>query len=330
MKLQAALVAYLRHLENAGASETHLLTVRSRLRQFIDTCPETAVSAITAQQLQAHFRQLRDGRADATMAGYASTHRAFWNWCAAEGLRPDSPAANLKRWDYSPVRRRAAPENDIIQVANSLAAFADRNNKDPRDVRDALAVSIAIDGGGRLGEIRSLKKNDLRQALIRPVAVDGDREAFLVIGYGKTGDAPLIFFNETAVFARAWLEMDPQPTSTWVFYNLRTGGLLRSPSLSRAFARVCEFVGVPVFRSHAIRKRNVTKIIGATGNIKIGSLYAGHKNSATTIRHYNDVDEEMVIAAASRVAASRRPSASPGDDLAAQLFGGKKKGGDQA
>lgn len=318
MKLKFALSAYIHNLEDEGSSSAHLATVGYRLRPFVEEHSDMDVIDVSARRLQKYFRRLRDGRADATMAGYASTHRAFWSWCVGEGLITESPAANLKHWSYGPVRRRAAPEQDIITVAASLSRFV--SNGHPRNLRDALTVSMAIDCGGRIGELRSLKKNELRAALIRPAHGSAGRDAYMVVGVGKTGDAPLMFFNETADLARLWLEIDPQPVSVWVFYNLRNGELLRGPSLSRAFARVCDFAGVPTFRSHALRKRNVTNIISATGNVKMGQMYAGHKSSQTTLLHYNDIAEEQVIAAASQVAARRR-QATNGDQLAARFFG---------
>lgn len=322
MQLQKALNKYLQHLEQRDCSRHHLNTVRSRLTHFIRPRAVRDVASVTRRELHTYMRQLKSGRADATMAGYVATHRAFWKYCKKRKWTAKNPAKKLKSYSYDPIRRRAAPERDVQAVIDALPHFVAARQNNPRDLRDALIVSLSIDSGGRLGELRSLRKSDMRAAIAAPRIAENGRATYHVAASGKVGDVTLRFFQETADLAAAWLAVDTHPAGAWLFHNLRDGSPLRRHSVSRAFNRLCGFAGVTVFRSHALRKRNVTRIIRETGHTRAGQHYANHRSQETTIRHYSDVTGDDVDDAAARLASSRRDHrAAPEIE---RLFGLKK------
>lgn len=314
MDLEKIVNLYLLGLVQRNLSPLHIRTVGSRLRQFVEPTTEfptdrraRPVDSITALELHTHFRRLADGgRSDGTMAGYASTHRAFWAWVVEQGHRSDSPGTNIARYSYLPKRRRAAPPASIAAVSGALLPFVEAHHYNPRDVRDALAVSLSLDSANRIGEIRSLRRRDMELALQNGVLSANGRMRYIIVGHGKTGDQELVFFEESAELYRLWQKFSPYPKADHVFISLRTGRLLRLETMSRAFVRVCEYAGVPTVRSHAIRKRNASDFQLAFRDPELTRQYLGHTSIQTTMKHYNDVDRERVGEAAAELSSARR------------------------
>jgi integrase len=130
----------------------------------------------------------------------------------------------------------------------------------------------------------------------------------------------LEFCQETAELFQLHFERAPYTRLDLVFYSLSTGEVMKPASLSRAFDRACKFAGVPVFRSHAVRKRNGSAIIQQLHAPDVAQMYLGHQELSTTLRHYNDHERDDVSEAAAQLASLRRGER---DVLAEQFF--KKK-----
>lgn len=332
LTLEMAFESYMQYLEDRNLSETYLDTVYHRLRKFVFVskgCPidrrNWDVKTIGRRDLQKHFDSLEaTGLAGGTLAGHSTTHRAFWKWALRSGRIDKSPFIGIKSYSYKPRIRRAAPEEHVQKVADVLQDFAYHRSCDgsphPRDVRDALIVSLVLDNGGRIGEIASLKRSDLLDALNHGRRTPNGRVVYRIIGNGKTGDQALRFFAETADFAQIWLDVSPWPKAYYICINLRTGSRMVTNTISRAFPRICKFADVPEFRPHSVRKRNVTDMIRMSGNPKAGQVYANHLSAATTMQHYDDVDQEWIDDLAAELADRRRgkPGYDPG---IARFFG---------
>lgn len=157
MNLNDSLTLYLCRLENAGSSQSHLDSVRLRLGKFVRGREQVPVSAITGADIHTHFLRLADsGLAVATLAGHKSTHRAFWNWLRDTGHVATSPADVLRRQEHDyraiPVNHQPADRDDFQAVVAAIPQFAANNHYSPRDVRDALAVSLSVDSSARRGK----------------------------------------------------------------------------------------------------------------------------------------------------------------------------------
>ncbi len=313
-----ALDAYLVSLQERQCSPSHVRTVAWRLGLFARAVGETDLSRISRLDIAEHLQQLASTRADGTMAGLAATHRAFWRWCHDAGHLDQNLGDRIKRYSYQPMVRRAAPVADIATVAAALPAFVAHRERHPRDVRDALLVSLSLDSGARLGAMGNLRRRDVLRALEAPVAAADGRLVYSVPSKGKTGMAVLEFCEETAHLFRLWLALTPSSADR-VFVSLKTGRPLRRDSLSRAFEQVCRFAEVPVFRAHAVRKRNITEIIQTT-DPETAQRYAGHKDLQTTLRHYKAGSAEQVRDATAGLA-SRRRGGHQFEQEMAQLFG---------
>ena len=312
--LTQALEEYLLYLKKEGSSATHIRTVHSRLRQFIEPNDEfptdnrmRSVDSVTALDLHQHLFELQGGgRSDGTMAGYVGSMRAFWAWLVRDKEVKESPAENLRRYSYLPKKRRAAPSKSVDKLYAALRPFVAHRNYNPRDVRDALVVSLSLDSGSRIGEVHSLRSRDMEEALARGEIAENSRTCYTVIGRGKTGSKAVTFFNESAELYALWQRVNPFPNAEFVFTSVHTGRLLRPESMTRCFEGICEFAGIPVVRSHAIRKRNASDLQRAFGDPELTRLYLGHSSITVTMNHYNDVDQERVMEAAAELASSRR------------------------
>lgn len=326
MNLKTAYDHYRNDLVERQCSNAHLETIHWRLGRFVDKYAETPVAAITSLNLAAHFRSLRErGLADGTLAGHTRVHKSFWRWCKTNKLIKKNPAKQLKNYSFKPKNRRAAPRGSVERVIAALPAFARHRGANQRDIRDALLVSLSFDCGGRLGEMWSLSRRDVQLSLSQPGRTDAGLVVYRVTGQGKTGESELRFFAHTAELFKLWFEISPRVSATaGVFVNLRTGERLRPGSLGRAFERVCKFAGVPVFRSHAVRKRNISDIIRLAGSTSVGQLYAGHADVETTMTHYDEAAEDEVDEFAAALANRRRLVINDDDDELARLFGIKK------
>lgn len=318
MLLAEALKLYLEELKERQSSQSHLRTVAWRLGQFIKPRADQPLASVTRAQIAAHFTELRETRSDGTMAGFTSSHRSFWRWLEAEGHTAENLGEKLRSFSYEPTVRDAAPLDDIQAVLAALWPFVAHRGQRPRDVRDALLVSLSIDSGARLGAMRRIRRSKVDQALRSARATRAGPVYDLLVVRDKTGTSHLRFFNDTAELFRIWLPLLP-PAGDFVFVSLTTGQLLRADSLSRGFERICRFAGVPVFRSHAVRKRNVTDIL-EQADPETAQRYAGHRDLETTLRHYKQKKQGQVDEAAASLSAQRRRRAHFDNEMA-NLFG---------
>jgi len=324
MTLNDAITAYLDDLRERQLTAVHIRTVKYRLGRFAQTRPAgQPVAHLTRAILAAYFVDLREGKSDGTMAGYVSTHKAFWKYCKRQGWTENNLGKKLKKYSYKPVVRKAAPVDDINTVLAHLNKFAWHRDGRPRDIRDALLVSLSLDAGARRAAMWGLRRSDAERSLHKGRLAKNGRIMYRVDAYvNKTGTVTLEFCQETADLFRLYFERAPYTRTDLVFYNLTTGDPMRPASLSRAFDRICKFCGVPVFRSHAVRKRNGSAIIQELHAPDVAQLYLGHQELSTTLRHYNDHERDDVSEAAAQLASLRR---GPRDVLADEFF--KKREG---
>jgi integrase len=323
MQVKAAAHLYLTDLEAAGWSTKHIESVNGRLSRFSKQYGGIKLDAVSRDHIQQFFDDLEAaGLAMATMAGYKATLRAFWRWLRAEEHTVNQPDAILSSsrhsYDYTPVQSQPANAEDFQTVLNRLDEFAGHRDYRDRDVRDAALLSVAVDSAKRRGELWRMRVRDVQRALERP-DVMASGPVYRISSRGKTGQATITFFEESAVLLRRWLEMMPDGAS-FVWCNTRTGQRLRPESLSLAIVRICKWSGVTPFRLHAIRKRDVTDVIAAAGDPKVGQLLAGHKDPRTTQMHYNQVEQSRVDALVGALNQGRR-GPKKGDDLANDFFG---------
>ncbi|MCA9923516.1 MAG: site-specific integrase [Anaerolineales bacterium] len=328
MKFNEAFAEYLDYLDLEGGSFKHLQTVRSRLRSFVlpsETYQrdyrDVELTDITKQDILEFFRLMKQaGKAEATWAAHRATQQAFWNWCIRCGYVETSPASGLPKWSLRPVIRRAAPAHDVNTVVSHIYDFAAHRNWNPRDIRDALLISLIADSGARLGEVADIRRDRIMRALERPNVLGNGFRVFHVPTKGKTGSKSIRFYEMSYDLAHRWLNTTKHLNAEFVFCSLSTGKQLHVNSAAKAFIRACNYFDVPVFRAQALRKRNVTDVISQTGDWKKGQLYAGHSSPEVTMLHYNDFELEALDRIGAEMASRRYENANVEFDMR-RLFG---------
>lgn len=313
---------YLEHLREQMLSNAHITTVRQRLSFFLREQDGELVNADrliaflrpadVADHLR-HFEAARDA-SEGYMAGLISTHKAFWRWACERGYTRQNLGEKLRGRSYRPQVRRPVPEEDIAAVARAIPAYAAAGGF--VRLRDALLVSMSLDSGARRRALRNLRKDALEDALRAPVETPAG-PLFTALSFSKGKTAKIRFSEATASLARRLLQQLPGDCRH-VFVSSRTWKQLHQDSLSDSFRRLCEFADVPVFQSHAVRKRNTTDVARMAG-LEAARKYAGHSDAKVTREHYVDAFSDDVDAAAASIAA-RHQSNQELDEMA-RLFG---------
>ena len=325
MKLQEAFNQYLLHLESQHYSKSHITRVDQRIGAFTrGPKQDTNIIQITNEDIHQHFIDLEDaGLAIGNLAGYKSAHRAFWRWCLDNKWITQNPSdvllAKQHIYSFEPVHHCAADEQDFQTVIDALPSFMAHRNYNPRDVRDALIISITADSSARRGEIWKLRREHTERALNKGKLLANGRTVYKVNVKGKTAPFTIRFFDESADILRLWLNIMPK-TAVHLFVSPRTGKRIRLDYMADAFKRICKYADVPTFRFQAVRKRDVTDMIQMSGDQKMGQLYAGHKSPRTTSIYYNDIKKSTVDKAASELANQRHGPLTEQQNLANQFF----------
>lgn len=321
MLVKEAIEKYIKRLRRDGSSAAHIKAERWRCELGLRPWLDAEIGTIGRAMLNEHLGNLQGRYAEATMSGVVQSLKALFRF-AKKRRWAKNVASHLKRGSFVSKVSKAAPEMDVQMMRQALAAFLAARKHRPRDVRDALFVSLSLDCGGRLGGLAFVRWSDVRQALNRPKPQPDGSLVYHVETFSKRKWVVLRFLEETAGLFRLWDAVRPrfpnEPDK--VFTSLKTGEPLLDTSASRAFDRVCKFAGVPIHRSHSIRHRNVTELRRVTGDVKPASVYAGHAGTEVTQRHYNEVVSDEVDAAVAAVA-RRRQHDSDNDAEMRRLFG---------
>ena len=308
-----ALRDYVVELTLNQSSPAHIKTIQYRIGLFVREYPGRDIHTITELDLATHFVALRQTRADGTMAGITASHRAFWKFCQKQGWTKANPATRLKSYSYLPNVRTAAPEQSIKTVLAALPAFVAHRSRNPRDIRDAAYTSLAIDSGARRGAMLQIRRADAQSALAAPVSVRGSHVYQIWVKRAKTGAAKVLFTQATASYLMDWIAI--VPAGEYLFCNVETGQPLHPDVAGKIIPRICAYTNIAPFRTHAIRKRNVTRL--AASDPEIAQRYAGHRDLSTTLAFYKEKREEDVAEAVLGLADARIDSI---HDTIQQLF----------
>ncbi len=286
---------YLQSIEARGVREVTLKKYQWELARFLEDFGECPIESITLAELATWLRTLHqsDGTryAHASLAGISKGLRYFFKFALEKGYIQINVAADLPRYSQKPVKRRAAPESDVVKMLNSLDPFIAQNGRALRDLRDGLIVSFAISTGARLRTIAELERNAVIQALKNPITIYAPGSlsyVYHLFAEGK-GDKmlELRFSQSTADLFTEYLDRTKHTKYPRMF--LTTNHQARPighDAVNNAFKRICEFAGTNKWLSHSIRKANVMAILDNGGDLKTAAGYAQHSDTSVTLQHY--------------------------------------------
>lgn len=314
MQLNTAVSLWMDHLEVRQLATASLDGARWALERLCADYGDDDVDSIDAVTLVRWLRELRrlDGQpyAVATISSITSQIKMFWRWASDEGLAVKNVASKLKRRKY-PASSRVAPWKDLQTLLASLPALASRG---PTWLRDALAVRLVADSSARLGEIYNLRRLALLQSLHEPHITAGIK-IYMVRSTGKTGPVVLRFTDQTANYARLWL--DAVAGAEYVFSNPDSGARYSYATVKRAFKRLGRAAGVEEFGPHAIRHLNITRLLREKHDPKLVATVANHSGPRVTLDVYRHVATQEVDAVVASLALQRQQIS---DDVLDKLF----------
>ena len=108
---------------------------------------------------------------------------------------------------------------------------------------------------------------------------------------GKTGERHLCFDVDGRFAKSLTAVIDQRPDGPYLFGGEKP---IRVNTYNIYVHRVCERVGVPVFRPYALRHTYATELIRANQPISDVSAALGHSSVLTTARYYLHADPEMI------------------------------------
>lgn len=212
----------------------------------------------------------RTDRAARTAHSIRASLRDFFAFAAAQGVRPDDPAATLPPMRQARSRPRPCPDD------------AARHALDVADERVALAVRILIEAGLRRAEVTRLRPTDV-------IGEPGDHALHIV---GKAGHERIVPITDDLA------QQLRRVRGQWVIES-RFGG----PVTPRYLGRLVATALPDGWTAHTLRHRFATRAYRATSDIRAVQELLGHASPATTAAYTAVGDDAMRRAAAAAILA---------------------------
>lgn len=275
---EQAVRAHIRHLELLGRSK---LTVYHRRRALIRLAGSLAVALLDATAADLYEWRSSLTASDATIAGYVSHVREFYDFCVHRGFLPASPAAGIPV-PPSPRREpRPISEKDLLRAVTNA------------DGRVRIWLVLAGWCGLRAKEIALLRAESVRLRDERPSvrvtwdATKGRRERVIPLSAFVVSELEAAGLPATGlVFPR----FDGQPLRPWV--------------VSKACNTYLHDHGI-ADTLHSLRHRFATQAYHVEHDLRTVQELLGHAHIQTTAG-YAAVDREAFARTVNALPAPRR------------------------
>lgn len=167
-----------------------------------------------------------------------------------------------------------------------------------------LAVKFNFFVGCRVGELVALKWCDVidiqhlhicREEIKESVRVDGTwKDIYTVVEHTKTHTDRIVSLIPGAISILNHIRLEILPDSEPdAFIFVRDGSRITSRQINYVLEKACTSIGIPVKRSHKIRKTVASRL--ASGNVPLDFIreMLGHSNLSTTLGYiYNPLSEK--------------------------------------
>ena len=268
--------------------------------------PDTEPIAGISEDAIAWLADALKGLAPTTERLYLTVATGFFEYLAAENLASiNLPRVRLlirQRARRPGIRLPQFPQDDIdkvLEYAESLATHpVDDENERLRNLRDRAFLITLADTGLRVHEACKLRRGDIDWNEGRAVIIGkGDKEA--VVRFSKRS----LLAIRSYLNARAKLDgASGRPLSSlplFVRHDIGAGKKLKPiiPNTGRNIVeqRVKEILGPDASRitPHSFRHYFVTRVLKASGNLKLAQELARHKNITVTQRYAHLSDDAL-------------------------------------
>ena len=311
ISIQNAVRAFLNSVELARSKNT-ARTYRNGMEIFLEVlrthkikAGETPVGAIKEEAVVWLATALKN-HAPTTERLYLTVATAFYEFLAAENLAPiNLPRIRLlirQRGRRPGIRLPQFPHDDIEKVllyAESLPAAPVKDDDERlRNLRDRAFLVTLADTGLRVHEACGLRRGDIDWNEGRAVIIGkGDKQA--VIRFSKRSQSAI----KDYLAARSVLDgSSGKPLSALPLFARHDPGAGRkvkpiqtNTGRNIVTQRVHEALGADAGRitPHSFRHYFVTRVLQASGNLKLAQELARHKNIAVTQRYAHLSDNEL-------------------------------------
>jgi len=289
------------HEWRPATRSSHASVVRYLIDDPLGDVGLTMVNPMVVNNAIARWR--RAGGSDALVRGrWAIVHSAL-SWAAQQKMIRSNPIRGMRGPRRPDPRKHLLPDEIAMLLATATrqvhtaeaAASADPENRALWDQLFAaeqtrLMVRIAADTGARRAEIATLRLADLDGRVLRI-----ERNLSMeVLGPTKTGRTRRITIGATtaAMIRDHFDSWDRRAGAAaaqgdWIFApDPRHLTHARADSVSHRMVRLRDAAGVPQASLHRFRHSVATQLVGE-GKILKAQARLGHRDPATTLRHYS-------------------------------------------
>lgn len=251
MLLQEAVNDFLLAGDQRGLSKGMMYLHRrylNHLRQWLEARNVIALEDLTRRMLREWGKEIRVGRAPATVHNAVRSVRQFLRWCADEDLIVDlSNALSMVRVPQR-IQRTVTPSE-----VGRILSVCDTEEDTVKGKRNAAIVCLLFDSLLRASEFRGLRVCDLDIDCRRLIVIDG-----------KAGEQRIATFGDlTAARLTAWLEVRPSGSDA-LFVNVgkvARGKPLVKKSFENLVSALAKAAEVPHLTAHAFRRGGACELV---------------------------------------------------------------------
>ncbi|MBI5575133.1 MAG: tyrosine recombinase XerC [Deltaproteobacteria bacterium] len=249
--------------------------LRSFLRETAGKDPDDVWGGwrtVTAADLRRYFTASFAGRKSSTMARKISAVRSFFSFLMGQGEIGGNPAAELT----APRREMRLP--DFLPVDEMMDLLRSLPRGGEREDRDAAIIELLYSSGLRVGELVSLRAEDVNLDE-RTVRVSGKGRKVRIVPVGEKAAGALKAYLDSS--GRGYSAERGAP----LFRNLR-GGALTARSVARILEGALRRAASERHLSpHGLRHSFATHLLESGADLRAIQEMLGHASLSTTQRY---------------------------------------------
>ena len=218
-----------------------------------------------------------------TIEDYKQAMRKFYTW-------------HLSKKVYAQVVGHVKIQNNVNRTKKSEDMLTDSEMelilKNAMNPRDKALFSLLYDSGCRVGEILTLRIQDLKF----------DQYGALIHVTGKTGERNVRVVGNSIAYLREWLRIHPLGNlDSWLFVGIngdKLGQPLDYDTMRSALRKACIRAGIKKrIHPHLFRHSAATRLAGVLSEsvLKKTMGWTGGSRMAATYVHLNDVETDRAV-----------------------------------
>lgn len=244
---------------------------------------ETAIAALSRQQLEALVRQLMsEGRSPRSVARAVACYRGLYRFLVVDGTIEASPADD----PHPPRSWHVLPRYLTVEEVDRLIDEPDTAH--PRGMRDRALIELLYATGMRVSELVTLRPGDVHlDASYLTCTGKGDKQRIVPVG-----DTATRWVARYAAESRPVLLAGR--TSTRLFVNARGGVALTRVGFWKILTGYARQAGLsPAPSPHVIRHSFATHLLERGADLRAIQMMLGHADLSTTQIYTHVLQQRM-------------------------------------